>query len=244
MDDIRTTAIIPLVGQHVRFMNRLLANISSSTVPLHEVIVVASGLTRELGAHLTLICSRFPNLPIKVVSGPLAPAGTNRNIGIRSSTGNWVTFLDADDLYLPNRLERLLFAANHYDAAAVGHDYATFRNSLMGRLKLALLGMGGSRQSSNIPSAKQIKSDDFVTSTGNGSTNITTVRLHHAHILVKRDVFTKLLFSDTPDRNEDGIFLRDLIQLGRTFFRVDEALSIYYLGNPIRKLATLLAPKR
>jgi glycosyltransferase involved in cell wall biosynthesis len=243
-DDIRTTAIIPLVGAHVRFMHRLLSNVSSSTVPFHEVVVVASGLNLDLSARLKKICAGFPNLPIKVVSGPLAPAGANRNIGIENSDGNWVTFLDADDLYLPKRVERLIQAAFHYDAAAVGHDYSTFRSPLVGLLKLSISQVFGVRRTAKIPSARAIHSGDFVTSAAGESTNVTSLRLHHAHILVRRDVFTHLRFSDTPGRNEDGIFLRDLIEQGQKFIRVDEPLSVYYLGSRLRKMAALLVSRK
>lgn len=243
-DDIRTTAIIPLVGPHLRFMRRLLSNISNSTVPFYEVVVVASGLDVDLSARLIQICESFPNLPIKVVSGPLAPAGTNRNIGIESSDGNWVTFLDADDLYLPKRMERLLEAAIHYDAAAVGHDYSTFRSPLVGLLKLLISKISLAEQSTKIPNAKAIHSGDFVTSAASESTNVTSLRLHHAHILVRREVFTGLRFSDTPGRNEDGIFLRGLIEQGQRFMRVDETLSFYYLGSRLRKLAALLVSRK
>jgi glycosyltransferase involved in cell wall biosynthesis len=243
-DDIRTTAIIPLVGPHVRFMHRLLSNVSSSTVPFYEVVVVASGLNFDLTARLNQICAGFPNLPIKVVSSPLAPAGTNRNIGIENSDGNWVTFLDADDLYLPKRVERLLQAAIHYKAAAVGHDYSTFRSPLVGLLKLSISQGLRVERTAKIPSASAIHSGDFVVTAGGASTNVTTLRLHHAHILVRRDVFNHLRFSDTPGRNEDGIFLRELIEQGQKFIRVDEPLSIYYLGSRLRKLAALLVSRK
>jgi glycosyltransferase involved in cell wall biosynthesis len=239
-DDIRTTAIIPLVGPHVRFMRRLLSNVSSSTAPFYEIVVVASGLTFELSSRLNRICAEFPNLPIKVVSAPLAPAGTNRNIGIENSDGNWVTFLDADDLYLPNRVDRLITAAIHYGAAAVGHDYSTFRSPLVGSLKLSFSQVRGAGKTAAIPTATAIDSRDFVTSADGASTNVTTLRLHHAHILVRRDVFTHLRFSNTPGRNEDGIFLRGLIEQGKKFIRVDERLSIYYLGSRLRKLTALM----
>jgi glycosyltransferase involved in cell wall biosynthesis len=243
-DDIRTTAIIPLVGPHVRFMRRLLSNVSRSTVPFYEVVVVASGLNLDLSTRLNQICADFPNLPIKVVSGPLAPAGTNRNIGLENSDGNWVTFLDADDLYLPKRVGRLIEAAIYHDAAAVGHDYSTFRNPLIGLFRLSFSQVSWAARSAKVPSARAIHSSDFVTSAAGNSTNVTSLRLHHAHILVRRDVFTHLRFSDTPGRNEDGIFLRALIEQGQKFIRVDEPLSVYYLGSRLRKLAALLVSRK
>ncbi|MFC3160361.1 glycosyltransferase family 2 protein [Chryseobacterium arachidis] len=56
-------------------------------------------------------------------------AGATRNLGIEKATGNFITFLDADDYYLPNRFdaEKELFkdAKTEGVFGAIGVDYLT-----------------------------------------------------------------------------------------------------------------------
>lgn len=210
-----------------------------SSQPLFEIIIVASGLSAKAMAQLQSTCGAYTRLPVMIVTAPQSPAGTNRNLGIDRASGNWITFLDADDLYLPTRLERLHKAALQQNASAVGHDYRTFRNPLIGHLKLLQMSTAARFRERGAPTGSTLTIEDFVSPSAEVTTNVSNLRLHHAHTLVRRDVFKELRFSDTPDRNEDGLFLRALIESGHGFFRVDEPLSLYYLGNRLLKLFTL-----
>jgi glycosyltransferase involved in cell wall biosynthesis len=79
--------------------------------PNTEVIIVDDGSTDDTQEVL----GRFGNR-INVVTQENKGAAAARNIGIRSSKGEIVAFLDSDDLWLPTKLERqvaLLEKAGH-----------------------------------------------------------------------------------------------------------------------------------
>ncbi len=82
-------------------IKRAIVSVLNQSLPPTEILVVNDGSTddtaavvREFGEAVTLIDQ--PN-------GGLSNA---RNTGIRHARGEWVAFLDADDYWLPEKLER------------------------------------------------------------------------------------------------------------------------------------------
>ncbi|GAA4157014.1 hypothetical protein GCM10022217_16520 [Chryseobacterium ginsenosidimutans] len=80
------------------------------------------------------ICQKLAaeNLKIKLFQHPDKGnhgAGATRNLGIEKATGNFITFLDADDYYLPNRFdaEKEIFNDPKIDGvfSAIGVEYLT-----------------------------------------------------------------------------------------------------------------------
>jgi glycosyltransferase involved in cell wall biosynthesis len=66
-----------------------------------EIIAVDDGSTDDSIAVLQNIAAG----DMKVLSQPNAGPGAARNAGIRASRGEWIAFLDADDYWLPGKLD-------------------------------------------------------------------------------------------------------------------------------------------
>ncbi|HET6524965.1 glycosyltransferase family A protein [Sphingopyxis sp.] len=97
----RFSVVMPLYNKaaHVR---AAIASALAQSYPAHEILVIDNGSTdggRELAAAIG-------NAGIKLLDlatpGPGGYAG--RNVGIRAATGDWIAFLDADDLWEPDHL--------------------------------------------------------------------------------------------------------------------------------------------
>lgn len=89
---------------------------------LHELIVVDDASTDD-----TAMVVQAVNHPrLKILSrAPSAKSGVSavRNAGLAVAEGEWVLFLDADDVLMPNALNMLFAETENSDCAAVYGDY-------------------------------------------------------------------------------------------------------------------------
>jgi glycosyltransferase involved in cell wall biosynthesis len=87
-----------------QFLDSALNSIWRQDISVHEVVIVDVGSTDEtlsiIDKHINL------GRPIYLVSIPKASPAIARNIGIKKSTGDLVSFLDADDIWPQGKLCR------------------------------------------------------------------------------------------------------------------------------------------
>lgn len=97
---------------------------------IHRIIVVDDGssdntakLVQDLGCPL-----------IEIVSTPNQGVAKARNLGIEKSTAEWIAFLDADDVWMPSKLEEQLQMAKKHDVEFVCSSVSA--NSLMASCRI------------------------------------------------------------------------------------------------------------
>ena len=82
------------------FLRATIESILGQTQPVLEVIVVDDGSTDDSAR----IAESF-GPPVRVIRQPNQGESAARNRGIEAAGGDWVAFLDADDLWLPTKVE-------------------------------------------------------------------------------------------------------------------------------------------
>ena len=83
------------------YLARAIESCLRQTEPPEEIIVVDDG-SRDRTAE---VAESFP-APVRVIRmGANQGVSAARNRGVRESTGDWLAFLDADDWFLPQKLE-------------------------------------------------------------------------------------------------------------------------------------------
>ncbi|MGE0440032.1 MAG: glycosyltransferase family 2 protein [Gemmatimonadales bacterium] len=95
------SAVIPAFNAAGR-IGAAIESVRSQTVPVREVIVVDDGSEDDTGR----VAAQYPG--VQVIRRDNGGPGAARNTGIRHSTGDWVALLDADDSWLPGRIEAQL----------------------------------------------------------------------------------------------------------------------------------------
>jgi glycosyltransferase involved in cell wall biosynthesis len=78
-----------------------------------EVICIDNNSTDDTYQLLEKLKQKFPTLIIDKETMPGAPAA--RNKGLSLAKGEWIQFLDADDLLLPNKIEHQIDLLQHHD---------------------------------------------------------------------------------------------------------------------------------
>jgi glycosyltransferase involved in cell wall biosynthesis len=110
----RLSVIIPTYNR-ASLVRAAVDSVLRQTVPPHEVLVCDDGSTDDTLALLRTVFADVPK--VKVLSLPHSglPAAT-RNAGIAAASGEWLGFLDSDDVWLPEKTARQLAVIQSHPA--------------------------------------------------------------------------------------------------------------------------------
>jgi glycosyltransferase involved in cell wall biosynthesis len=98
------SVIIPTFN-YGRFIGEAIESVLVQSYPIAEIIVVDDGSTDETSAVLEAFGER-----VRVISGPNSGVGAARNKGFAVSNGDFIAFLDADDIWASDKIEKQMAA--------------------------------------------------------------------------------------------------------------------------------------
>jgi glycosyltransferase involved in cell wall biosynthesis len=192
----RVSIVMP-VYNGARFIAEALASLQSEPGIDAEIIVVDDGSTDDTMVVVSSISAG--DARIRVLSGEHKGVSSARNIGVRAASGQYITFLDSDDICPPGRIARQAQRlAGRPDAAAVIGETLLFEEL----------------------------TKDLQPAPGTRYLQIFTVMLHCA--LFHRDVFDRLgLFDETLSFSEDFDFFLRLAEAEMPLVVETEIASLY-----------------
>jgi len=120
MRDILVSCIVPVFNGE-RFLASAVASIQAQRVPDREIIVVDDGSTDTTPA----VIADFGPSVRSIRQANQGPAAA-RNAGVSLARGSFIAFLDADDCWVPDKLERQL--ARFRARPELEISFAHFRN--------------------------------------------------------------------------------------------------------------------
>ena len=95
---MKTSVVIPAYNA-AAFLARCLESVFAQTVQAEEVIVVDDGSSDRTAE----VAAGFAGT--RVIRRPNGGPGAARNTGIHAATGEWIAFLDSDDIWVPRKTE-------------------------------------------------------------------------------------------------------------------------------------------
>ena len=129
---MRVSVIIPCHNA-APYIEATLSSVAAQTLAPHEIIVVDDASTDESVARVQSWSAAHPDSALILLQVQERNAAAARNAGIAVASGDWVAFLDADDLWYPHHLQSarevlsggaaLAYMANHhFTSEAGGHQ--------------------------------------------------------------------------------------------------------------------------
>ena len=98
-DNLLVSVVIPVYNCD-KYLPEAILSVLNQTYRSIEIIVIDDGSTDGSGA----VAKRFDDLRVKYFYQPNSGIGAARNMGIKISKGKFLAFLDADDLWMPDKL--------------------------------------------------------------------------------------------------------------------------------------------
>ncbi len=94
-------------------LKKALISLAKQTYKEIEVIVVDDNSDEKwnliVAKHIAEVINKFPDLDIKLIKNEVNEGSAKtRNIGIKQAKGEYISFLDDDDIYLPLKVEKQL----------------------------------------------------------------------------------------------------------------------------------------
>lgn len=108
-----TVSVVVATYRRKESLKKALDSLAEQTYPDVEIVLVDDNGNEEWNLVVTEIVDDFrrshSDTVIKhIINAPNQGSAKTRNIGIEHSKGEYITFLDDDDLYLPEKIERQL----------------------------------------------------------------------------------------------------------------------------------------
>ena len=122
------SVIIPMFNAQ-EWIVGLLHSILNQSYQNIEVILVNDGSTDESLALVEKFSKDLGEIRMRVVNQENCGVSGARNEGVRNSTGELLAFVDSDDVWIREKVERQVKEMNELGIAATACSYAIFRDS-------------------------------------------------------------------------------------------------------------------
>lgn len=214
---------IPCYNKHIPRLFELLDSIENQTIKPNKVCISCSS-TREDEFAEALSNYSFPTKLI--ISEGKKNAAENRNIALSHLLDlDYISFMDADDIMHPQRIEILLKVFKETNANLIMHNY-NFIDKSFERIEEinTRINSLGTHWSGCV---------DHLKYTLYGITE-EDVCIHHSQVSVKSEIFNSIRFHEEPEyaRREDAKFCFEVLELQNiTNVYIINKLSYYNQSN-------------
>jgi len=128
-------SIVVIFYNRKKFINRALGSIIGQTCADLDIVVVDDGSFESISNEV----SHFHDPRVRYFRKENGGPASSRNLRIEQSAGEYIAFLDGDDVFLPTKIERMVQLLKEHDfpacIATCGVGVVTLGNMLISMIK-------------------------------------------------------------------------------------------------------------
>lgn len=206
MNETKNSTVSVVISAYNRpdYLIESLMSVLNQTAPILEIIIVDDCSPTPLQKVL----DGFPNTNIQYIkSEKNFGANHSRNVGLEHATGDWVAFLDDDDVWLPNKIESQILMLNSSPDSIGGLCSYKYLNDDTDRL--------------SVPRESEIDLEKL---------KVTNPYCGTSGFIVKRDVLLKAQFDEELPCGQDWDMLIRLCLIGKVLYNTSP-LFLYRRGS-------------
>lgn len=118
----RVSVIVPVYNGEW-YLDEALNSVAAQTLVAHEVIVVDDGSLDASAERVSAFAARNPSLTVHLIRQENRGQSASRNRAAAAATGELLAFLDQDDRWYPDHLQRLAAAFSQPDVGLAFSDF-------------------------------------------------------------------------------------------------------------------------
>ena len=124
-----TVSIVMPMHNSSRYVEDSVLSVLSQTFKDWELLVVDDASTDDSRSIVERYAKQDRRVKLLRNEHPSGNPASPRNVGVREAKGRYIAFLDSDDIWLPNKLERQLPLFERQDTVIVYSDYEKMTDS-------------------------------------------------------------------------------------------------------------------
>jgi lipopolysaccharide exporter len=132
LNEMRVSAVITAYNSEA-YIAQAIQSVLKQTRAVDEIVVIDDGSSD----HTRQVVAEFANQGIKYIQQENKGAGGARNRGIRETSGEFIAFLDADDIWLEDKTTLQLEYLNEHPQAALVSGFAHWWNMAKDRVRIS-----------------------------------------------------------------------------------------------------------
>ena len=103
----KVSVITPFHEVDLKVFERSFKSVAAQSIGFEniEYIIIVHNSADEYLVGVRQIAAGYPNVKLLVLNNEFRTPASPRNHGLKSATGDYIAFLDADDIFYPDALE-------------------------------------------------------------------------------------------------------------------------------------------
>ena len=203
--DFEVSVVIPTFNRAEKLVKALHSVLTQSVLPAQIIVVDDASTDGTSQMDFATMSSRIRYVRSEANLG----GAVSRNIGVQHAVGNWIAFLDSDDIWLPDKLKRQRDVVRRRASS----DFFICSNVISRKMdgSESLYNKRAPHHGEDLSEYFLIEGNSFQTSS----------------LVVPADAFRTVRFNETLRRHQDWDLVLNLVHAGFDYEYCDEPLAVY-----------------